>query len=98
MMAGIIFSRIPSKSCGGILNVLFAELSLFVINVEKYPSCFIPWADPEGDRGSGPPPPEKSQKLRIFFSNTGPDPLENPKATKPEFNAWPSSARQRNAI
>ena len=76
------------------------SLSLFVINVEKYPSCYIPWADPEGDRGGGPdpPPPRKITKIKDFLSNTGPDPLENPKATKPEFNAWPSSARQRNAI
>ena len=51
--------------------------------------------------GSGPPPPppqRKITKIKDFLSNTGPDPLENPKATKPEFNAWPSSARQRNAI
>ena len=30
------------------------------------------------DRGSGPP--GKSQKHRFFFSNTGPDPVENIKA------------------
>ena len=49
-----------------------------------------------GNRGSEPLP-EKSQKYR-FLSNTGPDPLINQKATKPAFNAKPSSARQRNAI
>ena len=32
-----------------------------------------------GDRGSGPPPPGKSQKYS-FFINTGPDPVENLKA------------------
>ena len=32
-----------------------------------------------------------------FLSNTGPDLLENHKATKPAFNVGPSSARQRNA-
>ena len=32
------------------------------------------------------------------FSNTGPDPLKNHKATKPAFNVGPSSAHKRNAI
>ena len=54
------------------------------------------WADPEGgDRGSGFP--EKSQNIG-YLSKTGPDPLNNHKATKPAFNVVPSSARQRNAI
>ena len=44
-----------------------------------------------------PPPPEKSQKLG-FLSNTGPDPLKNHKAAKPELNVGSSSAQQRNAI
>ena len=35
-------------------------------------------ADPEGDRGPGPP--GKSQNIG-FLSNTGPDPLKNHKAT-----------------
>ena len=36
-----------------------------------------------GSRGGsgGPDPPEKSQKY-IFFSNTGPDPVDNLKATQ----------------
>ena len=56
------------------------------------------WADPEGGcRGSGPPPPEKSQKIE-FLCNTSRDPLKNHVATKPAFKVWPSSARQRNAI
>ena len=33
-------------------------------------------------------PPEKSQKYGVF-SNTGPDLLENHKATKPAFNVGP---------
>ena len=33
-----------------------------------------------------------------FLGNIGPDPLENRKATRPEFNVRPSSGRQRNAI
>ena len=41
-------------------------------------------------------PPERSQKG--FLSNTGPDPLKNRKATRPEFNVRPPSGRQRNAI
>ena len=56
------------------------------------PSC----ADPEGKTG-GPDTPLKIHKNIGFFSNTGPNPLKNHKATKPEFNVGPSSARQRNA-
>ena len=41
-------------------------------------------------------PPLKSHKNLGFLSNTGPDPLKNHKVTKPEFNAGPSWARQRN--
>ena len=55
-------------------------------------------ADPEGGT-VGPDPPEKSQKYRVFLQYyTDPDPLTNHKATKPEFNVGPSSARQRNTI
>ena len=58
----------------------------------------IAWADPEGGGGRrSVPPPEKSQKIG-FLSNTDPDSLKDHKATKPEFNVGPSSARQRNAI
>ena len=34
----------------------------------QFPSftSVIACADPEGTRGSGPPPPEKSQKYRVF--------------------------------
>ena len=53
-------------------------------------------ADPERDRGSGPSL-NNHKKYRVF-SNTGPDPLKNHKATKPAFNVGQSSARQRNAI
>ena len=44
------------------------------------------------------PPPLKNHKNIGFLSNTEPDPLENQKATKPELNVGPPSARQRNAI
>ena len=54
----------------------------------------LSWADPEGDRGSGPPPPPEKLQNIGFFSNTRPDPLKNHKATKPAFNIGPSSARQ----
>ena len=33
-----------------------------------------PCADPEGDRGSGPP--LENYKYTVFLSNTGPDPLK----------------------
>ena len=45
-----------------------------------------------------PPPPLKNHKNIGLLSNTGPDPLENKKATKPAFHVGPPSARQRNAI
>ena len=50
-----------------------------------------------GGAGGSDPTPERSQKIG-FPSNTGPDPLKNRKATRPEFNVRPSSGRQRNAI
>ena len=49
------------------------------------------------DRESGPLP-LKNPKAIGFLSNTGLDPLENHKATKPVFNVRPSSASQQNAI
>ena len=52
----------------------------------------------QGVRPIPPPPPEKSQKYRVFLCNTGPDPPKNHKATKPAFYVEPSSASQRNAI
>ena len=45
--------------------------------------------------GTGDPDPtplQKSQNIG-FLSNTGPDPVNNHKATKPAFNVGPSSAR-----
>ena len=53
-----------------------------------------------GSRGGtgGPDPPLKNHKNIGFLSNTGPDLLKNHKATKPAFNVWPSSARQRMAF
>ena len=50
------------------------------------------------DRGPDPTRPVMNHKIIGFLSNTGPDPLKNHKATTPEFNVRPSSARQRNAI
>ena len=60
--------------------------------------CFLsrPCADPEG--GQGVRTPLKNHKNIGFHINTGPDPLKKHKATKPAFNVWPPSARQRNAI
>ena len=60
----------------------------------------MPWADHEvGGQAfrTPPPPPEKSQKYRVFLQYWSGSP-ENHKATKPAFNVGPSSARQRNAI
>ena len=65
-----------------------------------HPSKVGPWADPEGGQGLQTPPPPPPENLQTFgfLSNTSPDPLINHKATKPEFNVGPSSARQQNAI
>ena len=58
--------------------------------------------DPDGGGGGAgdPDPPLKNHKaigsLRSYC--TGPDFMENHKATKPAFNAGPLSAYQRNAI
>ena len=43
--------------------------------------------------GPDPPPPTENYKHIGFLTNTGPDPLENHKATQPAFNAGPPSAR-----
>ena len=55
-----------------------------------------PCADPEGGMASGPPP-EKSQKYRVFSQYWSGSP-ENYKATKPAFNVGPSQAHKLNDI
>ena len=55
------------------------------------------WIQRGGGQGVQTPTPEKPQNLG-FLSNTGPDPLKNLKATKPEFIVGPSSAREQNAF
>ena len=52
-------------------------------------------ADPEGGGAGGPDPTENHKNIG-FLSNSGPDPLKTHETTKPAFNVWPSSARQRN--
>ena len=37
----------------------------FLVYLNEGIHCTVPCADPEGDRGSGPPPLKKSQKYRI---------------------------------
>ena len=51
-----------------------------------------------GGRGSGPPPPPKNHKAIGLLGNTGPNLLQNHKATKPAFNVVLSSARKHNTI
>ena len=48
-------------------------------------------------RTVGPDIPPTDHKAIGFPCNTGPDPLKNPKATKPAYKG-PSSTRQQNAI
>ena len=70
--------------------------------LQRLPTPLIAAVHMHRSRGEGTggldPPPEKSQKSLRFVSYTGPDPLKNHKATKPEFNVGPPSAHQRNAI
>ena len=51
-----------------------------------------------GGGGGVAPPPLNNKKNIVFFSNSGPDLLNNYQATEPAFNVGPLSARQRNAI
>ena len=51
-----------------------------------------------GGGGQGVQTPWKIKKNIGFLSNTGPDPLNNHKATMPAFNVGPPSARQWNRI
>ena len=44
------------------------------------------------------PPPLKNKMYIGFLSNTGPDLLENHRATKPAVNVEPLSACQQKAI
>ena len=47
----------------------------------------------------GPDPTSlENHKALGFLNNTGPDPMENLKATKPAFNVRPPSARKQNTI
>ena len=60
--------------------------------------CVCACVDPEGGRGSVPPPPPKNHKTIGFPSNSRPNPLKNLKVPKPAFNVGSSLVRQRNAI
>ena len=70
-----------------------------IVYLNKCRHSPVPCTDPEGGQGVWtPPPPLKNHKNIEFLSNTGPDPLQISKTTKPAFNVGSSSARQRNAI
>ena len=53
--------------------------------------CVCAWADSEGGGAGGPDHPPKNHKTIGFPRNTGPDPLNYHKVTKPAFNVGPSS-------
>ena len=61
------------------------------MSMHNHDRVFHAWIQ-RGDRGLDPQPPEYHKDNR-FFSNTGTDPLENHKATKPLFNVGPSKWR-----
>ena len=65
--------------------------------IEDLPDMAVSWADAERGTG-GLDPPLKNHKNKGFLSNTGLNPLENHKVTKPAFNEVPLSACQQNAI
>ena len=71
---------------GDIPNLYDNEERLEIIEKVRLPFTCM---DPEGgDRGSDTPPPPppslKHHKNLGFLSNTGPDPMKNHKATKPD--------------
>ena len=51
-----------------------------------------------GEGAGGPDPPLKNHTNIGFHSNSGPDPLNMYKATKPALNVGPLAARTPNAI
>ena len=87
-------AQVPQRSDAGEARTRGLSVSSQALRL-PLSHCAPIWADPEWGTG-GPESPEKLQKIGIL-SNTGPDPPKNHKATKPEFNVGPSSARQRNA-
>ena len=73
--------------------------SLFLNNIDPfvYDGVILcvhsTWVDWGGAGGPHPtPPPLKNHKTIAFLSDTDPDHMKNHKATKPAFNAGPSSA------
>ena len=84
-----------SKSISGVTSTYISSLVCptdvvhVLLHVEVTPNIDLMGGSRGGDRGSGPPPPGKSQKYRVSYQY---------KATKPALNVGPSSARQRNAI
>ena len=62
--------------------------------------CPSSCADPEEGTGGRTRlhPPWKITKTIVFLSNSGPDPLQNHKATKPAFNVWPLSAASETPL
>ena len=81
---------LPGRAFASLYVLLFLEKEAEIGGRDKAPGKTC--TDPEGRAGSG------NHKAIGFLSNTGPDPLENPKATKPTYNVEPLSARQQNAI
>ena len=70
-----------------VIQIFFGNFSLFIVSNQKeeYISAYgvkvtrrKSWADPEGGRGFGPPPPLKNHKNIGSTCNIGPDPLKIP--------------------
>ena len=82
-----VFWELPFKrERGSYKHKLFVYLLTKMVHLDV-------WTDPDrgGDPDPPPPPKKKNHKSIGFLSNTGSDPLNNHKATKPAFNVGPSS-------
>ena len=82
---------------------------IFKLNINKMrkcekmlysvPSPFISFADPRvGATGVRTAPLENHKNIVYFLNNTGPDALENHKATKPAFVAFDWDVKVENMV
>ena len=71
-MFNCVFVTFP---CGSLGQVWYLIESIHdLCHLSNFAYSVHPWADPEGDRGSGPPISGKSQAAIHFLRNTGTDP------------------------
>ena len=84
---------------GKLSNLSWAYTFYYSVGTVYTPNpWFVKCTSMRESRGWGCTLPMENDKSIGFFSNTGPDPLKNHKATNPTFNVGPLSVRQQNAI